>query len=113
MFYRRDRGVAAPPQISTEPMGSTTASQPAVGYTDEKYDQEKGPIDTQKYETGPRRGSRIDAPIRKGSIVPGDTSSDDESMNVAKQIELEQHNAIKYRTCSWPKVLFQHLLECT
>ena len=55
--------------------------------------------------SGPRRGSRIDAPVRKNSIVTGDTSSDDDGgMSVAKQLELEKGNAIQYRTCSWPKV---------
>ena len=58
--------------------------------------------------SGPRRGSRIDAPIRKTSTFAGegDTSSDEEGMSVAKQLELEKGNAIQYRTCSWPKVRF-------
>jgi hypothetical protein len=28
----------------------------------------------------------------------------DESITIGKQIEMEADNAIKYRTCSWPKV---------
>ena len=32
--------------------------------------------------------------------------SSDESFTIGKQIEMEADNAIKYRTCSWPKVCF-------
>jgi len=34
------------------------------------------------------------------------TDSDSEILSVNKQIELEQGNAIQYRTCSWKKVWF-------
>jgi hypothetical protein len=30
--------------------------------------------------------------------------SSDQSITVGKQMEMEAENAIKYRTCSWPKV---------
>jgi hypothetical protein len=59
-----------------------------------------------------RRGSRIVKPITK-PIIP-DSEGDDSSsaMSVGKQMELEAGNAIKYRTCSWPKVRFCcHLLS--
>ncbi|KAF2145389.1 uncharacterized protein K452DRAFT_305418 [Aplosporella prunicola CBS 121167] len=49
-----------------------------------------------------RRSSRIGGPVTK-PIVPGDTSDSDSNISVGKQIELEASNAIKYRTCSWPK----------
>jgi hypothetical protein len=39
----------------------------------------------------------------KPSRVDMDDSSD-QSITVGKQMELEAENAIKYRTCSWPKV---------
>lgn len=34
----------------------------------------------------------------------GVRDSSDESFTIGKQIEMEAGNAIKYRTCSWPKV---------
>jgi len=48
----------------------------------------------------PRRGSRIEKPIEDRGL---DTDSDS-NFTVGKQMELEAGNAIKYRTCSWPKV---------
>ena len=60
---------------------------------------------------GPRKMSRIDRPITKsisGNIAGGRRSSDTAPMgadiSVGKQVEMEEGNAIKYRTCSWPKV---------
>lgn len=46
-----------------------------------------------------RRGSRLEGPARRDM-----NSSDEESVSVGKQIELEAGNAIQYRTCSWQKV---------
>lgn len=54
---------------------------------------------------GERRMSRIDRAVSKPIV--GDTDADDSSgsgISVGKQMELEAGNAIKYRTCSWPKV---------
>jgi hypothetical protein len=48
---------------------------------------------------GGRRGSRLEGPARRDM-----NSSDEESVSVGKQIELEAGNAIQYRTCSWQKV---------
>lgn len=48
---------------------------------------------------GHRRGSRLEGPARRDL-----NSSDEESISVGKQIELEAGNAIQYRTCSWQKV---------
>lgn len=45
-----------------------------------------------------RRGSRLEGPARRDM-----NSSDEESVSVGKQIELEAGNAIQYRTCSWQK----------
>lgn len=106
-FKRRDPGVAMPNETSntsTVPV-SETKETATSGYPDDsKYDTEKGM--SESAFAGTRKGSRIDAPLRKGSIVTGDTSSDEEgtSMSIAAQIEAEKDNAIKYRTCSWPKV---------
>ena len=59
----------------------------------------------------PRRGSRIDAP-RHGSIATaGIMPEGEEDVGVGKQMELEAENAIKYRTCSWQKVL-NHSFPC-
>jgi len=56
-------------------------------------------------QTGPRgmKMNRIDGPITK-SIAQGDLSDDSSGLSVGKQMEMEAGNAIKYRTCSWPKV---------
>lgn len=58
-------------------------------------------------------------PLRKMSRVGGalNTDSDiDSTLSVGKQIELEQTQSIKYRTCSWQKVVLFHsdcsCLEC-
>lgn len=71
-----------------------------VGVKGEKLDSSK------KQPSGPghdgydpenstgRRMSRIDKPL---------DSDTDSSLSVGKQIELEASNAIKYRSCSWPK----------
>ena len=44
------------------------------------------------------------------TVVPGEThlndNGSDASLTIGKQMELEADNAIKYRTCSWPKVCF-------
>lgn len=58
-----------------------------------------------------RKMSRIDRPVTKsisGSLsgrrsIDGDVDSE-ASVSVGRQMELEAGNAIKYRTCSWPKV---------
>ena len=67
-------------------------------------------------ERGARRGtetrkmSRIDKPRTKSisASVAGrqmnDSDSDDNTVSVEKQMELEAGNEIQYRTCSWQKV---------
>lgn len=45
---------------------------------------------------------------RKLSRIESDTDS---TLTVGKQIELEANNAIKYRTCSWPKVNYSFLRQ--
>ena len=47
-----------------------------------------------------RKMSRIGGPIA-GIVGDSDTDS---TLSVGKQVELEQANSIKYRTCSWQKV---------
>jgi len=62
---------------------------------------------------GSRKMNRIDKPVTKSisgnltgrrSIDGTGDSASEESVSVGKQMELEAGNAIKYRTCSWPKV---------
>lgn len=69
-----------------------------VGVKGEKLDssekQFSGPSHDPENPTG-RRMSRIDKPL---------DSDTDSSLSVGKQIEMEASNAIKYRSCSWPKV---------
>ncbi|KAI9706523.1 MAG: hypothetical protein M1836_003529 [Candelina mexicana] len=48
---------------------------------------------------GQRKMSRIGGPV-PGTVTDSDTDS---NLSVGKQVELEAGNAIKYRTCSWPK----------
>ena len=68
-------------------------------------------IDPEKYgptyETDPEGGtfggrkmSRVDG---KTMTTSADTDSDS-GLSVGKQIELEQSQAIRYRTCTWQKV---------
>lgn len=64
---------------------------------------------------GGRKMSRIDRPSTKSisGVLSGrrgtdadlhaDDSGTDASISVGKQMEMEAGNAIKYRTCSWPK----------
>jgi len=66
---------------------------PATHPYDDQKPTEKDGYDTERQ--GSRRMSRIDKPA---------VSSDDESMDIGTQIEMEKDNAIKYRTCSWQKV---------
>ena len=56
--------------------------------------------DPEKGEPRARKMSRIGGPI--SGIVGG--SDADSEFSVGKQLELEQTNSIKYRTCSWQKV---------
>lgn len=58
--------------------------------------------DPEKAEGEPkyRKMSRIGGPI-PGIVGESDTDS---TLSVGKQLELEQSNSIKYRTCSWQKV---------
>jgi len=54
--------------------------------------------DPEGNEKGGRKMSRIAAP---GALM-GDADS---GLDVGRQLELESSNAIKYRTCSWQKVI--------
>lgn len=49
-------------------------------------------------EKGGRKMSRV-------AGVMGGESDQDSQLGVGKQLELEATNAIKYRTCSWQKVI--------
>jgi hypothetical protein len=56
---------------------------------------------------GERRGSRLGGPLKSSTNPAAAVDSDGESaLDVAKQIEMEEGNAIKYRTCTWQKVRF-------
>ena len=57
--------------------------------------------DTEKQAPGGRSFSRVAAPI-PGIVGDSDTES---AVSVGKQMELEKNNSIKYRTCSWQKVI--------
>lgn len=82
--------------------GERNTMPPPTAALDLSQDKTSTYYDTEKNGIGgPRRGSRIDKPIEDRGL---DTDSDS-NFTVGKQMELEAGNAIKYRTCSWPKVL--------
>jgi hypothetical protein len=56
--------------------------------------------------TGPRgmKMNRIDGLDKSRMSRDGDLTDDSSGISVGKQMEMEADNAIKYRTCSWPKV---------
>lgn len=57
--------------------------------------------DVEKTEERPRKMSRLGGPKSIGI-----TDTDEDSVvSVGKQMEMEASNSIKYRTCSWPKVI--------
>ncbi|KAL1306946.1 hypothetical protein AAFC00_005585 [Neodothiora populina] len=91
-FFNKKSGVVADMPGRTSP---SSTDKPIMGDGYSAHDPES--------LEGPRRMSRIDRPITK-PIVP-DAELDDSSsgMSVGKQMEMEADNAIKYRTCSWPK----------
>ena len=53
-----------------------------------------------------RKMSRVGGPL----ATAGD-SDVDSTLSVGKQIELEQTSSIKYRTCSWQKVISRFSVE--
>ena len=64
------------------------------------------------YNYDPEKG---DEKERKMSRVGGAgvTTDSDSQISVGKQVELEADNAIKYRTCSWKKVIYIFTLLVT
>lgn len=57
--------------------------------------------DVEKQAHHDRKPSRVAAPILG---VVGDSDAES-AMSVGRQMELEKNNSIKYRTCSWQKVI--------
>ena len=93
-FNKKSHVVDAPP----------LANAPEVKHTSADYNAAQTPAyDTENQ--GARKMSRIDKSITK-PITGGDPDLSDDSsgMSIGKQMEMEAGNAIKYRTCSWPKV---------
>ena len=66
--------------------------------------QQRKPSDVEGGMDGARRGSRIDKP--KSGGVLGLENESEEGLTVDKQMEAERDADIKYRTCSWQKVLY-------
>ena len=58
--------------------------------------------DSEKQGYNGRNMHRVAPPLP--GMVLSDTDTDSE-MSVEKQLELESSNSIKYRTCSWQKVI--------
>ncbi|PKS08394.1 hypothetical protein jhhlp_005338 [Lomentospora prolificans] len=88
----------------------------AIDFLSDKSPVDKPPVDgfpdieSQSAESwDARKMARIDKPITKsisGSRVingAADDTTSDSGISVAKQMETEADNAIKYRTCSWKK----------
>ena len=87
-YFSRSRKVDNTTQPITADNGLTTSvdEKTAYGYDPETNGQ------------GGRKLNRI-APLMRG------TSDSDSDVTVGKQLELESTNSIKYRTCSWQKVI--------
>lgn len=97
LFKQKPTIVAdAPPLPNAPELEKPVQGNEGYGGLPPEYDPEK---------TGPKGMSmkRIDGPITK-SISQGNLSDDSSGVSIGKQMELEAGNAIKYRTCSWPKV---------
>ncbi|KAI9882786.1 MAG: hypothetical protein M1823_005465 [Watsoniomyces obsoletus] len=74
-------------------VSSTISHQKHHGSEDSAHDPAMGTGDVEK-------GVK-----NKPSLLVSDSES---ALSVGKQLELEANNAIKYRTCSWPKVNHPH-----
>jgi hypothetical protein len=98
LFKQKPTIVADAPPLPNAP----ELEKPMVG--NEGYAGQPSGYDPEK--TGPRgmKMNRIDGSMTKSSSQQGDLSDDSSGMSVGKQMEMEAGNAIKYRTCSWPKV---------
>lgn len=85
---------------NSQPDGAWNPNLP-LAQPHQHFDAEKQGMAT----GGPRKMNRIDKPKTAGITGTNTADSDtDSSVTVGKQMELEAGNAIKYRTCSWPKV---------
>ncbi|MCJ1372366.1 hypothetical protein MMC20_003590 [Loxospora ochrophaea] len=71
-------------------MAGKNPSEEAYGYDEENQAPRE------------RKMSRIGQPV--SGVLVGEVD-DDSTISVGKQVELEAGNAIKYRTCSWQKVI--------
>lgn len=100
LFNKRPGVIADAPPLPNAP----ELEKPVYG--NEGYGDQPAEYDPEATGPGGRRMSRIDGPITKSisQSGAGDFSDDSSGMSVGKQMELEAGNAIKYRTCSWPKV---------
>jgi hypothetical protein len=70
----------------------------AIGLFGSKGDAHRDSNSSNDFKDDVEQG-RLEKPSRKDM-----DDSSDQSITVGKQMELEAENAIKYRTCSWPKV---------
>lgn len=90
------------------PLSTTTATADRPMMEDAGYSSQSAGWDAEKQQQeSQRRMSRIDKPVGKPIAAgqgEGDLSDDASGVSIGKQMELEAGNAIKYRTCSWPKV---------
>ncbi|KAG9683278.1 putative amino acid transporter, partial [Aureobasidium melanogenum] len=96
-FNKKPTIVADAPPLPNAP----EVEKPMFG--NEGYGDQPAAYDPEK--TGPRgmKMNRIDGPMTKSISQQGDLSDDSSGLTVGKQMEMEAGNAIKYRTCSWPK----------
>ena len=79
---------------TTRPITADNGLATSVDPMDEKPAY---PYDAEANEKGGRKLNRI-APL----LTDSDSDTD---LSVGKQLELEATNSIKYRTCSWQKVI--------
>ncbi|KAI7240369.1 putative amino acid transporter [Hortaea werneckii] len=94
-----------------EKAASPISDEPTFGkegyYDGFAPDAEKGRSSGAMKGRGGRRMNRIDRPVTASisgdAGLAHDDDSTDPSVAVGKQMEMEEGNAIKYRTCSWQK----------
>lgn len=75
----------------------------ALGFGSKKVAQAQADRDNEKVAR-PEKSYDAEAGLGRIEDPSRRDVSDDDSITIGKQIELESENAIKYRTCSWPKV---------
>ena len=70
-----------------------------------EIDQKSTVKEERQYYDAESNGNKRDRKTSRIAGVMGGESDQDSQFGVGKQLELEATNSIKYRTCSWQKVI--------